>query len=299
VKQGQYKEDPIAYRIAYSRVAQLLHLETGAQDGKPPGDRVSKLVPELVRSEPVQSGEEVARAALLEALTLIDRTRNELVSLGFSWVGWSPSRARRMRKRLSGERYRLGEFLDQTLEPSIVVLYFSARIEWFGPDPQLLTPPDLERSPLDRRKVASPSQKAKPDDTDAYSWLHSYLSYLLTTPAKGGRESPRGLGWKERGRVNPRVRYNLACMYSRLGAALRAEGADPANPDLAKGEQAHRAFVSAADQLKSSIAEAREPERMAMATWAPVDPALDALESWSKPIFDDALAGALIPGDVI
>jgi hypothetical protein len=291
MKKGSYERDPITYRIAYSRITHLLHLETKDKRRRRPSKRVRNLVADLLQADPSRPDEDVARAALVDSLALLGNVRRELDELGWRWVGWPPSKFKLRRRFVSNEVRRLGRFLDQVLEPCTVILYFAARTEMAGPDESLLPPRESNRL-LDRREVKFEPEKPAPSK-ETETWLHSYFDYLVTPPLQATQGFPgrfewsARIGWKQAKRVKPRVRYNLACLYSRLGDQFDAEG---------KEESAGRAFVCGFDQLRRSIAEAKEPECAVLAKWAPLDPAFEPLKRFSKPRFEEALAGALTSG---
>ncbi|HEX3361913.1 MAG TPA: hypothetical protein VHS74_13050 [Solirubrobacterales bacterium] len=272
----RYEEDPIAYRIAYSRVTQTLHLATEGKGKGMPSTRVDKAVEKLVASEPIGGQDQLAGDAMREALELIEHTRAKLVRLGWEWIGWVPSKRRRKRaiKDCGGlpgitrpgkrrkhikEARELAEFLDQVVEPATVVLYYSARVRARGYDSSLFLAEESS-VPLGRRGVHLDAQQ----DASASPppWLRSYLGYLIAGSPEKPRKRPGRFGWKRREVVDFRVRYNLACLYCRLGAATA---------------QSDRAFALAADQLRKSIEHAPLDERAALMKGAPDDPALKCL----------------------
>jgi hypothetical protein len=269
MSQDRYAEDPVAYRADYSRLAQSLHLQSVRDEtyGSVDPD-VAKLVKKLIGPRPSKpSAEEVME----EALLLIDRARTELLDLGWKWVGWAPRRYRHPFRRR--EKRRLADFLAQILEPATVVLYFSARIE-SGEAFKLsdAVPP----SPL-RRKRQVPRQGAAPEEGDK-EWAALYLQYLLSGKVSDERER-WFMTWRRSDEVNYRVRYNLACMYSRLR----------------DGPSLDRSL----EQLRQAIASAKGRERQALVGWARKDPSLTPVLTKRKADFCKALSAATATDEVI
>jgi hypothetical protein len=290
----RYVEDPIVYRIAYSRIAQLLHLATEAENGdgeKKLDNHVRDVLDKLPGSGPPLSREEAAVTALRESVALIERTRAELVELGWMYVGWTPSRGKRWIRTVKGERLRLAEFLDQVVEPATVVLCFSAEIENLEPGELIEEPilkPKFSPEPLDRRVVDLQDKTFLEEDVDQ-EWLRSYLGYLAITPPREQRDRPERFGWKAVPDVNYRVRYNLACLYSRIGARQY----------LARSDELPETFRRAAVQLRLAIGGAELGERQALAAWARRDPALLPLQQSFPQLFSSAVAGPGTSDEVI
>jgi hypothetical protein len=282
MKRTDYKDDPIAYRIGYSRIAQTLHQASvdelrksesrrlcgrkRADSKDEPSETVAEMVEDLVGSEPSQG-----RSANIEAdaLKLIAKASDELDELGLPFVGSTWGRVRGLYRWREPER--LAKFLGEVLEPAALVLYFSVRIENGHRDPWLLNPPRPERPP-DRREHRR----------DESAWLENYLGYLVNDGAAKGPPFPSRL-WKSTGKVNYRVRYNLACMYARLGAPRNASKVDARDA----------ALKLAIKHLGIAIADARGGDRRALTAWAPFDPALAPLrDDTRKEEFDAALLAA-------
>jgi hypothetical protein len=302
MKRTSYEDDPIAYRISYSRIAQTLHLKSvekqkdeeeqveqendakktaakktgGSKEApakRPRRKTVAELVKELVGEEPAQDKPADIEA---DALKLIEDAGNELTELGLPFVGRTWGKVRRaVRWR---EPKRLARFLDEVLEPATVVLYFSARIENGHRDAWLLDParPD---TPPDRRRRES----------DQEAWLKDYLGYLVKEGSSEGPSLPSRF-WKDAEGVNYRVLYNIACMYARLGA--------PRTKSKGKTEMADAALSLALEHLASAISGAHGSERRALSEWSRVDPALKPLREGDREKgFEEALKAAMFADD--
>jgi hypothetical protein len=282
MKRSAYVDDPIAYRIAYSQVAQKLHLASIPeghrhpileslglklrQEGEPPEppEPVTNAVTGLVGSQspPHQLGE-----IETEALKLIADTRAELVELGMSTVGWNWGKVQT--KRRFRDPLRLVEFLDQILEPATVVLYFSARIQNGHREQWLLDPPQPELPP--ERKDGDLGEMGVGDGKGSgFLWLRDYLGSLCNG---GAKKEPRWFGFQRKNTepINYRVRYNLACLYARYGAPQEPPGS---SEGLEADDQA---LNMALGHLGAAIIYAHGRERKALTAWAVADPALRPL----------------------
>lgn len=249
------EEDPITYRIAYARAAQALHVRTDDAE-----DRVVA-GPEIPLTEKMEGAIEAAVAGasldeLLseiaspadEALQLVEMARAQLVLLGNLWVArpiaWYEPRMRLRRRwrRWRSADPKLPDFLTSVVEPATVVLLFSARVqEGWGPRFEDAAPPSEK---LDRRFGLSGEDA--PDE-----WLHQYLN-LLREPSAD---------------VNYRVRYNLACLFSRAAWVSY----------LRDGGFADAYLIESATHLRLAVAGATGPRRRSMVEWAWRDPALSGL----------------------
>lgn len=283
-------EDPTYYRIEYGRIVQQLHAATAAR----PGDPEKKTAPcstqdleemlDAIRRDMTTREEDVFKGTLPDqALNLLRLATTELRELRWRWVGKRPPWYVRWcgwrRWRLRREQQLLGAFLDTVLEPAALVLYCSCLIEkkgWLPRSPE--GPPGVA---LDR-KTAFWSTGGKKGRIDA--WLNSYLAYLCygegegkprhwhmrwvcwldakTTPVRACARRLFGwLGftlWREPEEVSYRVRYNLACMFSRAAKSRESE----ADLDLAQ------------TQLALCMKRVSVRDRLALAEWAATDPSL-------------------------
>jgi hypothetical protein len=291
MSRNPYDEDPIAYRIDYSRIAQSLHLESVTAEAAPGVGAEKKPTPKDPKSpakkpapkKPAPDVAAVARVvekligpnppppddAVKEALALVLRARRELYHLGWKWVGWTPrwtwrEVVGRLRHPIHGtEIRRLATFLDQILEPATVVLYFSARIakSELAALPSRDSSGRLKRGPFDLPGGAGASRR------DESAWTDRYLQILLCERKDGRPGIP--MKWKPSAAVNYRVRYNLACMYSRLGEVPQS-----------------------LDQLRQAVTLAKGRDRQALVEWAKKDPALTAARHAPKDGFAEALSAA-------
>jgi hypothetical protein len=228
-----------------------------------------------------------------DAFELAVKAGRELGRLRWHWVGRRPawylrwSGLRRWKRRR--EYLLLAKFLDRVLEPAAVILYFSCLIEEdFVDEPDGIL---ARRLPTDwplRRPFLQQQADFSPEP---FPWLWDYLWYLVsqaqlpvgprtsTEPDRSWlsqalsqlERSARWLfGWlgetwlRSPAELNYRVRYNLACLFSR--ASLRAS-----DPD---------AFLFSAEaQLRLALQALSGPRRAALAEWAWSDPALNALRA--------------------
>jgi hypothetical protein len=174
--------------------------------------------------------------------------------------------------------------LDTVLEPAALVLYCSCWIEEKGWLPQV--PEDPPGVVLDRKR-AYWSAGGKKGRIDA--WLNNYLAYLCngegdkprhwhmrwvrwldakTAPVRACVRRLFGwLGftlWRKPEEVGYRVRYNLACMFSRAAGSRESK-------DRAMAE----AYLDLAQtQLALCMKRVSVRDRLALAEWAAMDPGL-------------------------
>jgi len=193
------------------------------------------------------------------------------------WLGWRHWRRRR-------EYLVLAEFLDRVLEPAAMILYFSCLVELeiVSPDWILQEQPRAPR-PLKRLR----RHRGIPYDEP---FRRAYLQELVSRAQQGRRSGePEGerrwrrwlpaflldnlkrlYGWlgvvQHHLLEEPhyRVRYNLACLFSR------------ASVHATDGE----AFLFAAEtQLRLALDALHGKRRTALAEWAWRDPGLEALRN--------------------
>jgi hypothetical protein len=221
----------------------------------------------------------------VDAARLIFEASRQLRQLRWMWVGRRPAWYvrwwgwRHWRQRR--EYLLLGEFLNRVLEPAAVVLYFSCRLEEGSPVDIWNLPPPHGR--LRRRwPEGQPASLAEIE-----SWSAAYLSCILgrwyaeedadamdrrrvrSWPLIWlGNQGKRLLGrlgvtrFRPRQEIHYRVRYNLACLFSRFAAR----------------EKAAEILLSVAErQLQLSLEELHGTRRAALADRARRDPALEAL----------------------
>jgi hypothetical protein len=322
MKWAAYEDDPVAYRIGYSRIAQRLHLRSvvGAttaeekregrkgdeeQGGPPP--RLVELVESLIGAQaspgrpasidpdaPRWIKEEEPDPIQGDALRLIFRTAIELAKLGLPYPGLTWGGVRREFHR--GETKRLAKFLARVLEPATVVLLYSAWIEdgyradWLldvrGPKRRPPKRPKRRRLrnklPLWRRYVVVEIDEP---------WLRQYMETLLHGVERGRLR--RICGWKVTGKVNYRVQYNLACMYSRLATPPKSRAwlNVPARSST-RGDEREAALALAIGHLRAAMCGAHGNERKALSAWAEDDPALASVRDLRREDFDAALTAA-------
>jgi hypothetical protein len=307
------REDPTYYRFKYARIARLLEKETEIQrekdrevsreeisqgkvpEGEPPTPRLtlspaaSQAIAAALRGLTPEQESEGTDSNLLQwdAITLLLEAGVQLRRLRWRWVGRRPAWYVRLlgwhHRQRRREYLLLGEFLDRVLEPAIVILYFSCRLEeGFPVDAWDLPQPD---GPLRRPWKATSPVSLKEID----SWAEEYLACLLSPwhlgeapeevdPPRAHRtllwpliwlvdRERRLLGWlgvtklRPRPETHYRVRYNLACLFSRLAGNEEAE-----------------IFLNIAErQLQLSLEALHGTRRAALADRARMDPALETL----------------------
>jgi hypothetical protein len=266
-RRNPYAEDPLTYRIAYSRIAQELHARS--QGGLEPEDHehlpipaarvreaiaaVQREVPARRRPAPAEQepelGDEERGEPAAQARELVDQSREELLRLGDRWVGQRGSRLQQLKsRRWSAADSRLASFLACVVEPASVAMHFSSRVEegWtvdFAPLPK-------ETEPVDRRLEGS-------GRGISHDWLHSYLERIRQTDAE----------------ISYRARYNLACLFSRSAWRDQVEELIP---------EAYTA--EAVRQLELCLAGVSGRRRTAIQSWAWRDPAFAGLRelAWEE-----------------
>jgi len=260
-RRSPQREDPLTYRIAYSRIAQELHawtatevdsahregLEIPAASLREALILVQREVPVPERPDLVAPGSEqgfqVKGGPAQRARELVELSREELLRLGNRWVGETRSKFGRIRTlRWKAADSRLGTFLASIVEPASVAIYFSVRVqEGWVPDFDL----DLsEVKRVDRRRVHRVDEV--PD-----LWFYEYLERIRATDAA----------------LSYRARYNLACLFSRAAWQLR---------EHETRSMTYRA--EAIHQLGLSFAAVSGPRRAAIQAWAWRDPAFIGLK---------------------
>jgi hypothetical protein len=231
--------------------------------------------------------------------------------MGWRWAGRQPSwylswserlpatlirfmrrlRRKPRRRTIAGD-WPLARFLDGTVEPAAVLLFWSARIA--GSDGR--SDAGVERV---KQALRGPAQheQARPPDRRAYSaadyWIENYL--LELAGSRGGeRERPawrRFVGWigasKHRARREPnsRIEYDLACLFSRLAHAERDT----------RGSTDEALLDRAANHLERSLSALMETRRKETADWASRDPSLDDLRQLGGERFRRALSQSAEP----
>lgn len=298
-------EDPTGFRIDYSRIANLLHLQS---QEKPPtaaerpneiaepdpdeiaapglGEIAEKAIA-VARREvtPEQRNRCLREGAIPEqAAELVGRAARQLTLFGHRGVHQQPPWHVRVQQRRRGrERLLLTRFLDRLLEPASVVLYFSGLVaERKNPDvpPE---PPD-SAAPPDRTKA--PAAPGEGPARAREEWLRQYLAFLRAESAPRIVPIHGPLGRLDLRRPpqpaspNYRVRYNLACLFSRL-AASEAGGDDGVQKSY---------LAEAKRQLRQSLAAVRGRQRRAIVAWAEKDPGLEGLRERALKEFQEIVA---------
>jgi hypothetical protein len=224
----------------------------------------------------------------IDAARLTARAGDELWRLRWRWVGRKPPWYvrwlgwRHWRRRR--EYLVLAEFLDRVLEPAAVVLYFSCLIELEIISPDWI----LQEQPRAPRPLKRPRRhRGIPhDEPFRRAYLLELVSRAQPAPRPEEPEGPRRwrrwlpaflmnnlrrlhgwLGVVQHHRLEEphyRVRYNLACLFSRASVTAADE----------------EAFLSAAEaQLRLALDTLRGKRRTALAEWAWQDPGLEALRN--------------------
>jgi KTSC domain-containing protein len=309
--EGPQLSDLNWYRAHYSLAVQCLQIATLEAEGedrvesgwpggisptkskwrKAFGPETQRLLLDL-RNDLQSTGRDLhapAATAEREAEELVRSTVEVLDEAGWHWVGRQPPRyllwlkrrsLGRLRERPPGSDDELARFLNEVVEPSAVILTFSTRVvkepkyyweimegmlDHFSPSFQ----------PLDRRKQAS------------QGWL---LDYLVGLTADGLVNSARHARFEARlgrtrfrapKRLGFRVRYNLACLFSRLAKAARDD-------DNSTAEDMFAAI--AATELERSLRGLPDDNRAPLSEWAEKDPGLDGLRTHGKEEFAAIIA---------
>jgi len=271
------RSDPTYYRIEYSRIVQLLNQLTAAPNNAPVREIAAladdKLVAEAVKAalpETPLERKHVVEPASSQAHELIAKSRDELMRLRWRWVGRRPPWYARWRRKLKRRSSidQLAAFLDEVLEPASVVLYFSCVVE----EKRLPGIEGLDRcrssqQALDRRA------SRRPKDAIDEEWLREYLRELVAPapePSSALKKAAAVIGavrWRQPSDTNYRVRYNLACLFSRIGERAAS-----------KDERA-RYLDKAGEQLDLCLSGLVGARRQALFEWAQRDPGLVELMS--------------------
>jgi hypothetical protein len=183
--------DPTWYRLSYSIAAQWLH--TGSEPAAERnlarielGAPLDALFRELPTPRGVPGLEDESsgfKQAELEAEALVRATADALKRSGWRRPGRTPNRLWRKIRGGPLRRRELAEFVDRTVEPCAVIVYWSSRAAR-GMPPEAT--PGLREGPDRKRPIDE-------------AWLADYHDWLV-----------------ERRRLGYRVHYNLACLHSRL-----------------------------------------------------------------------------------
>lgn len=279
--------DPVWYRIRYALAAQRLHAASvppGDARGKGLSEAMCRLARRKTRAREVQDPPgDLDAAAALEARELLQETARVLAFSGWRWIGCRPSHLtlawawlRRFRRPRADRR--LARFLDSVVEPTAVVLFWSARID-MGQTP---------RRALEATADGPPGAPERPLDRDGHTasedWLEAYLTHLLRSLKQGPlpwhRRFLAALGFKRYAKSRPpayRVNYNLACLLARaLGRA--PERGIWSDADL---------IAWSLEFLKRSLAQLGGERRRAVAAWAWRDPALAPLRKSASDRFTE------------
>lgn len=288
------RDDPVAFRVKYALLVQRLHEATDRPDGAPaelkllsaPAVRAAVEATErlglareegLTRERSVNPGQALASADAdpIGALALVEASERELRRLGWGWVGSEPPWYRRwLRRRQSSGDRRLGAFLDRVVEPAAVVVFFSCMVERGKWEPERFLPKQTTRRRLRRRSFLHRWRQ------DRMQWLDQYLDILREPERRKLWRPLRFVAWLGLTALRPvpptnyRVRYNLACLYSRLARhVLLVDGLD----ELESVEYERQFLAEAATHLSLCFTRARLRQRDAIAQWARKDPALATL----------------------
>jgi hypothetical protein len=294
MRRRRLRDDPVAFRVKYALLVQRLHEVTDQGDDAPAElklmsapavreaveatKRLGLAHEEGLKRERSVNPEEAltsADADPIGALALFEASERELRRLGWAWVGSEPPWYRRwLRRRQSSGDRRLGAFLDRVVEPAAVVVFFSCLVESRQWEPQRFLPKRTTKRRLRRR---SPLHRWHQDRSQ---WLDQYLD-ILREPERRKLWWPwRFVAWLGLTAVRPvpptnyRVRYNLACLYSRLAHhVLLIDGLD----DLELVRYQQQFLAEAATHLSLCFTRAKLRQRDAIAQWARKDPALATL----------------------
>lgn len=296
------QEDSLYYRLEYARIARLLEEKTRPRSPEKPSSpqlplsRAASKAIDATLSELIPEQEAAGADSdflWMSAAALALEAEDQLRRLRWRWVGRRPVWYLRVLGRRHRQRRReylvLAEFLDQVLEPATVALYFSCLVE----EDRV----DADEPMLDRRRPPNrPLRRAKLSGKnfshgDFDCWMRDYLSYLVGSaePAEPteerqkrrpgalmrlltrlARHEKRLLAWlgvtwfRPPTEPNYRVRYNLACLFSR--AAAHSDDRE----DL---------LDAAERQLQLALDALRGARRRALAEWALRDPGLASLRN--------------------
>lgn len=262
------QRDPSWYRAKYSIAAHSLHGETGIRHALPlPDEGLKGLMTYLGRG--AAAGD--AQQAEDLACELLEITRRNLRAAGWRYPRRPPRRIVRWMRSVSrrsgplGRDPGLAKFLDSTLEPATVVLIWSARVARGKPVPLA-----YETRPAPAGFVDRTSKDP--------AWLESYLADLVgerrNYPGAWNSAMLRLGSRRHRLPSKPgyRVRYNLACLYSRQAEARR--------PRVAYGS-----LERSAEQLLLAREATGEERRAELLRWAQHDPGLEGLRGGDPKAF--------------
>jgi hypothetical protein len=261
--------DPTTYRIEYSLAVELLHAASKdeAQEAPLPEGAVESLaelsrVVEIARSalSREERGLEHGGEASKQALNLVQASATELSRQGWRYPGRRPPWY--VRYRCKRHSRRLAEFLNRVLEPATVVLFWSSLVEEGWPTLEF----EASTGPVDRRQLLAALREER---SAAAQLLRAYLYEMLDPkhePLSPWQRLLAHLGavrLRPRSEPEPRIRYNLACLFSRIASR--------------KSPQAEQELTESARQLSIALAGSHGREREAMARWARRDPGLSHL----------------------
>lgn len=299
--------DPTWYRVRYSLATQYLRMATGdGADGsagwpqgitaRPDDDwaqtfglQTASLVSDLYRDRESAGSylNEPAEAAELEAWGLLMSTSHVLEGAGWHWVGRRPPRyllwAKRrsvpsVRRRPPGSERELARFLSRTVEPASAVLLCSV---WVVTKREQIYERIVEYVEHPGEGVPAPLKRSLRWG-DLEDWTLQYLERLLADEQVDTRIRARWratLGLtrlREPATPNFRVRYNLACLFSRLAAVASSR----------RQEQiCDRLLEVAMLQLDAALWSLPNSYQRRMASWAQTDPALEELRTHDPPAF--------------
>lgn len=270
--------DPTWHRTGYLLAAQILQANTEAKERSlvELDENERSFLEELCLQSTTPPSIPGLKAAEDQALSTAAQAASVLRRSGSRWVARRPAGwAKLVRWRRSAAATRLIEFLNQTLEPSAVVLYWATRVEEGAMNPsQLLslTRTDSSAKALDRRKFKPQDAEADPPSVE---WLEAYVQGLLTPKQAHRGNLKRLAGWtgvsRHRAPLTPnyRVRYNLACLFSR--AARRAHPETKFRPE---SDLAEFFLDESLRQLRDCLDQVGRVRREKLVRWAWRDPGL-------------------------
>lgn len=270
-------QDPVAYRVDYSLAVQALHArsESPAKEEAYELERLGEIIETVRHGLLVGEGGPAPDLEWAQDLCarLVKASARELNRQGWRWPGRRPPWFVRYRRRPRNRR--LAEFLDGVLEPAAVVLFWSCQIELGG---SLWWREEMDYRQPDRLLLVFDSEPGEVD----IRWLASYLNEMLDpdpAPPRGWRSHLARLGvsrLRRRSEPNPRVRYNLACLCSRLAGS----------PYATRDEDSPQILLRiAAAQLAAALDGLDGHRREALSEWSRQDPGLAVLRSVS-PLFE-------------
>ncbi|HEY4097977.1 MAG TPA: hypothetical protein VGM33_20815 [Baekduia sp.] len=273
------RTDPTWYRIRYAEATQALNRSTGedkardARLGPAVEDYLARLrVPRGGAArrrdatwKPIEQNFRMLRLgdlrvseAMDHAVALVQDASGVLRGAGAPVPGRAPTpRWRRVRRGPALEP-QLARFLDTTVEPAAVVLFWSAAVQVGRQLPEMTPAP----RPLPQR--LTPAELA----ADTEEWLAAYIAGLLATPYSDLLPAPAARRLRRprpMPRPNARVSYNLACLCART--AYMPHGP---HPTLLLDQP----LDAAAFWLDRSLRRAAPAQRAMLTRWAWRDPGL-------------------------